>query len=307
MNLLDMNNISSSFGIKTIEFKTLSERAILIITSGEDKFILKEKGTLEQIKREIKLLKHLQYHFIHTQTPIMNDSGEYTVCYKNKNYCIYNYLEGLTFHAEESLLNPSVPKLLGETIAHLNQAMKTIRFSNEFPNNDIFLSVYSFAVDEIVKVDASEHLITIYQQLKEDIKAVLSTLPKQVIHRDAHIHNIVIKDDTLVGLIDFDLAEVNVNIFDICYCSTSILSEVFSNETQRLNWLSFVGDLIANYNQHNSLSMIEKRGIWYVMLCIQSVFMAYFSKNKDIFKSNKEMFLWIYENKSNLERKYLIS
>lgn len=46
-----------------------------------------------------------------------------------------------------------------------------------------------------------------------------------------------------MGVIDFEIAEVNVNIFDLCYCLTSVLSEVFINNNMRHNWIIFVGEI----------------------------------------------------------------
>ncbi|MGN7399976.1 phosphotransferase [Cytobacillus praedii] len=62
-------------------------------------------------------------------------------------------------------------------------------------------------------------------------------MPKQLIHRDTHIDNIILSEDILLGVIDFEIAEVNVNIFDLCYCLTSVLNEVFINNNMRHNWI----------------------------------------------------------------------
>lgn len=305
MELENIINISTNWGINTKDYKRLSERATLIISNDEEKFIIKKKVSLTQFESEFKLLKHLKDNRVQTQFPIADKLGNWIFSYNGDYYCIYNYLDGETFSAYESLQNPIAPKLLGRSIAILNKSMNSINFVNEFPNKDLFHMVYGFAVKEIEKLDSSEKLLKIYQQLKEETKTVVHSLQKQLVHRDSHIHNIVFKDEILSGVIDFDLAEVNVNIFDICYCSTSVLSEVFFKEKLRDNWINFVGDLINEYNQYNSLSTRELQSIWYVMLCIQTIFMAYFINNKEIYEMNKEMFLWIYENKINLENSIL--
>ncbi len=305
MEILKINEISSGYGIKIKDFKSLSERATLIVNHSEEKLILKKKGSLEQINSELKLLTHLQSNNIVTQMPIINTQGEYFSAFQNDYYCIYNYLDGNTFSAVESLQNPLVPKLIGETIAKLNNGLKTIDFVEEFPHKDLYQMVYGFAVRQIEEVDQSDHLVNIYKELQDDIRTAISSLPKQIVHRDAHIHNMVYKNGVVTGVIDFEIVEVNVSIFDISYCSTSVLSEVFSDEKLRESWLTFVGELVTCYNQYNSLSAIEVQSIWYVMLCIQSVFMAYFSNNKDIYEINKSMFLWIYENRNNLESSLL--
>ncbi|QOK30101.1 phosphotransferase (plasmid) [Cytobacillus oceanisediminis] len=307
MELLDIKNISSSWGIEISNFKKLSERATLVFTTDEEKFIIKRKDNLEHFNSELKLIGLLRSKNFFTQFPLYNKQGELSVPYQNSNFAIYNYLEGSTFGAEESLLNPKIPNLLGETIANLNKIMASADFLREFPSKDLYQLVYGFAVKEIIKVDPSEELQNVYQQVEEEIKNLVNILPKQLIHRDAHIHNIIFDNNSLSGVIDYEIVEVNVNIFDICYCSTSILSEVFTNEKLRGMWINFVANLVCTYNQVNPLSDSEKGSIWHVMLCIQSIFMAYFSSNEDIYKINKAMFQWIYENRNNLERKILLN
>lgn len=301
MELFDIKNIAYGWGIDVKDFKSLSERATLITSVDHEKFILKKKGCAEQFERELKLLKHLRNNKFPTQFPLYNKIGNFNVSYQNANYCIYNYLYGETFSAAETLQDSNIPKLLGETIANLNKTMDSINFTRDFPQKDLYHMVYGYAVNEIVNTGCSEKLLNVFQQLEVDIKTVVRSLPKQLIHRDSHIHNIIFRDGTLMGVIDFEIAEVNVNIFDICYCSTSVLSEVFLNKNIRHHWINFVGKLVSGYHSYYSLLICEIKSIWYVMLCIQTIFMSYFVNNKDMYEINKEMFLWIYENRIYIE------
>ncbi|WP_256816640.1 phosphotransferase enzyme family protein [Cytobacillus sp. Bac17] len=303
MEFFDFKNISSSWGIEINNFKKLSERATLIITNDDEKFIIKRKNNLEQFNSELKLIGLLRNNNFLTQFPLYNKHGDFSLSYQESNYSIYTYLEGSTFGAEESLRNPLIPKLLGETIADLNKIMESVDFLSEYPIKDLYQGVYGFALNEIIKVDPSEELQNAYQQLEEDIKNLVNILPKQLVHRDAHIHNIIFKNNSLSGVIDYEIVEVNVRIFDLCYCSTSVLSEVFTKEELRGMWIDFVGNLVASYNKVNPLSANEKESIWYVMLCIQTIFMAYFSSNEDIYKINKAMFQWVFENRNHIESK----
>ncbi|WP_433747756.1 phosphotransferase enzyme family protein [Falsibacillus pallidus] len=307
MDYVDIKNISSSWGIEINNHKKLSERATLIITNNNEKFIIKRKDNSENFNSELKLIGLLRNNNLLTHYPLYNKHGEFSVTYKDSNYSIYNYLEGSTFEAEESLRNPIIPNLLGETIANLNKIMRSADFLNEYPFKDLYKMVYDFAINEISKVDPSQELQNLYHDLEEDIKNRVEILPKQLVHRDAHIHNVIFNNNHLSGVIDYEIVEVNVNIFDLCYCSTSVLSEVFSKEELRKRWIDFVGDLVAKYNEINPLSHKEKESIWYVMLCIQTIFMAYFSSNADIYKINKAMFQWIFENKSNIEGQFLLN
>ncbi|PGS19214.1 aminoglycoside phosphotransferase, partial [Bacillus thuringiensis] len=43
------------------------------------------------------------------------------------------------------------------------------------------------------------------------------------------------------------------------------------------------------------------KAIWYVMLSIQIIFIAYFVQLPDLLKLNEEMFFWIFANKEDIE------
>ncbi|MBU9723317.1 MULTISPECIES: phosphotransferase enzyme family protein [Bacillaceae] len=305
MELVNIRDISSNWGIEVKEAKRLSDRATLIVSMNDEKYILKKKESLGQLKREAKLLDHLKDNRLLTQKLVYNKFDSLFVYYGNEIYCIYNYLYGETASAREALQYPMIPKLLGKTIAEQNKAMASIKFADDFPQKDLYHMVYGHAINNIVKVDNCKKLIKIFHLLREDINEVVQSLNKQLIHRDSHMHNIVFKDGLLVGVIDFDISEVNVKLFDICYCSTSVLSEVFLEENLRSSWVRFVGDLVTEYHLHNPLSISERNSIWYVMLCIQTIFMSYFINHKDLYQINKEMFLWIYENRSNIDNMVL--
>ncbi|MCM2676315.1 phosphotransferase enzyme family protein [Alkalicoccobacillus plakortidis] len=300
MRLVEIQNITSSYNMKVRNVEALSERATLVSTEENEKFVLKRKQSLKTSESEYKLLKHLNRNNFRAQVPIANQSDESVVTYQNNYYVLYPYISGETFSSTESINNPIVPKLLGSTIASLHDAMSSVSYATDFPTKDLYQIVYGFALKEIEKVDDSEILLSIYQQLEREIKIISDTLPKQLIHRDAHIHNLLFKANQFRGMIDFDLVECNVRILDLCYCATSVLSEVFYQNHLREKWVRFVGELVAEYHQHNPLTPREKSSIWCVMLCIQSIFMAFFSRDQELYTMNKEMFLWIYENRSQL-------
>jgi Ser/Thr protein kinase RdoA (MazF antagonist) len=303
---LEVQALCEEWGIGFKESKKLSDRATLLITNTEEKYVLKKKGSIEVTQNELKLLNYLSDSRVPVHLPIVN--GKSPIIRINDDiYCVYNYLNGQTYNALECLSNPSVPILLGETIAWLHRAMRDSPYGDTFKNKDLYKMVYGFSVKEISKVDGDKKLTDIYQKIETVIQDLSKKLPKQLIHRDAHIFNIIFNDNRLSGIIDFEIAEVNVRIFDICYCCTSILNEVFNNEDLRKLWIEFVGKLVHNYNINNPLDDAEKKSIWYVMLSIQSIFMAFFINDLSLYNINKEMLIWIFDNKEQIENSILYS
>jgi len=300
---LKVSEIVSNWDLAVVDLHTISNKVSIFSNVDGKKYVIKQKANLELIVREHELLKHLDSNSVKVQRPLINKSGEDFCEYKGQYFSIYEYFEGDTITPKECLQNVHFPQLLGDTIASLHKAMEKFKAENEFTKRNLY-TVYCWATNVINNGKKVNKLNTIFQELEEKIKNISETLPKQLIHRDAHTTNFITKKNELVGVIDFEIAEENVRVFDVCYCATSILSEVFSDHDLRQEWISFVGKLCCSYNSINQLSENEVSSIWYTMLCIQTIFMAYFIEYPDIFDVNKEMFLWIYENRASIEKIY---
>ncbi|MCI4139517.1 aminoglycoside phosphotransferase, partial [Bacillus vallismortis] len=66
-------------------------------------------------------------------------------------------------------------------------------------------------------------------------------------------------------------------------------------------WLHIVSKVFEGYYKQNDLTKEELKAIWYVMLSIQIIFIAYFVQLPDSLKLNEEMFFWILANKETIE------
>ena len=87
----------------------------------------------------------------------------------------------------------------------------------------------------------------------EKFGAKYDDFPKQIIHRDINPSNLLFDNGKFSGFLDFDLSEINIRVFDICYFATSILSECFTDaDIDKSIWLeilekrSFVLNISAN-------------------------------------------------------------
>lgn len=298
---MSLAEIALLWELEIKEAKKLSDSATLLITNKENKYVLKKKRDLATTENELRLLDYLNDINIPVHLPIARNNGSYIYSVKDEIYCIYNYLNGGTFSALDCLQTEAAPILIGKTIAMLHQGMKNAPNANRFNKKDLYKDVYGFAIKEIETSDCDHNLSAIWNNIESSIKSISTKLPIQLIHRDSHIFNIIYSQNQLSGVIDFEIAEVNVRLFDICYCSTSILNEIFKKEDLRQLWISFVVKLVYNYNLYNQLDDVEIKSIWYLMLSIQTIFMAYFINDSDLYNTNKEMFIWLYEHKELIE------
>lgn len=301
MSIWEVNDITAHWGLHVKEYTELSESTYMLNTIHNEKYILKKKDSKEVMERELKLLRHLKADRVPTLYPLLNRSGEMLVSHQGNYYVVYNFLDGKPFSPKEIMNHSAVPGLLGETIAELHKSLATLEAPEYLPKRDLYQVLSDWAVKEIHKHDSGNQVLTcIFNELKGELKNKIGHLPVQIIHRDAHLYNLIYKDNKLSGIIDFDIAEVNVRIFDLCYCCTSILSENYLQEHLREKWILFAQELIANYHAKNPLNETELESIWLIMLSIQAIFMAFFIGNDPVYLINRNMFIWLYENKGAL-------
>lgn len=205
-------------------------------------------------------------------------------------FVIINRIKGKQLKCEDVFTDTSIAYTIGINIAKLHNKLKAF-------NNTDFKQVNIFN-DCVESIDKIQNLT---QEFIEDYKntfgKIINQLPTQLIHRDINPSNMIFDNGEFKGFIDFDLTEVNVGIFDICYCATAILSECFSKPNVDINkWLEILDNLVAGYDSINKLSDSEKQAIPYVIYSIQIICISYFSKYDkyvDLTDINTKMLKWL--------------
>lgn len=193
---------------------------------------------------------------------------------------------------DDVLADTSLAYIIGENIAKLHKALKG--FDEEGYTQ---VNIYDNSVNALPKlkngIDLSAKFICDYEIVFGEI---FDKLPKQIIHRDINPSNMIFDGGEFNGFIDFDLSEVNIRIFDICYCATSILSECFNGSVSKTKWLEILNNLINGYNSIEPLSEYEQQAIPYVIYSIQIICIAYFTqydKYEALAKTNIAMLKWM--------------
>ncbi|KFM98597.1 aminoglycoside phosphotransferase [Bacillus clarus] len=284
-----------------IKAKSIGQKVIKI-TSNKQNYILKEKGSIKQLLAEIHTVEQLYKKDIEVQKLVKTRNSESYVVYKDKYYCMYEYIDGSVVEVKRVERLRELGDTIGNKIAKLHQALYSINHVDELIKCDLYKVVYEWAMPILEKNEqVHPEVIQKMYQLQKNLKEHITSLPKQIIHRDIHLSNLIFNDNEFQGFIDFELLEGNVRIFDLCYCFTSMLSELFTDDTLRRNWLHIVRNIFEGYYKQNALIREEFQAIWYVMLSIQIIFITYFVHSADLLKLNEEMFLWIFANKEAIE------
>ncbi|WP_439876348.1 phosphotransferase enzyme family protein [Bacillus mycoides] len=265
-------------------------------------YILKEKGSIKQFLLELNVLEQLDEKGVKVQKLVKTRNDERYVFYKEKYYCLYKYIDGSVLEIKDTEKLKELGSTIGEEIANLHQALNSVNSAKELIKRDLYNVVYEWALPILEKNESvHRNVIQKMDQIRTALKDTAHSLPKQIIHRDMHLSNVIFHDNEFQGFIDFELLESNVRVFDLCYCCTSILSELFSDETVGGKWLHIVSKIFEGYYKQSILTREELQSIWYVMLSIQVIFITYFVQLPNLLKLNEEMFFWIFENKEDIE------
>lgn len=189
----------------------------------------------------------------------------------------------------------SIALTIGENIAKLHNKLK-------FYDIDDFeqVNIYDDCINNLNEVKKVANLSNeLCEKYKNEFGKLINKLPTQLIHRDINPSNMIFDEKEFKGFVDFDLTEVNVRIFDICYCATAILSECFNNQINFKVWQKILNNLIKGYNRIDKLSEYEIEAIPYVIYSIEIICIAYFSKYdkfEELTERNISMLKWLIEN-----------
>lgn len=257
-----------------------------------DNYVIKFSANYGSIKNSISITNSLAKSNLPVAEIIKTIEG--SDCLQNGElyFVVTKRIKGSQLKCEYIFKNTDIAYQIGSNIAKLHNSLKTFDESN-YKQAGILSDVKS----ALPKVQNS---VNLNDDFLKNFSIVYDKLPMQIIHRDINPSNMIFDDGEFKGFIDFDLIEVNIRIFDICYCATAILSECFNNsDIDKSKWLEIFDNLVNGYERIMPLSEYEKQALPYVIYSIQIICIAYFSqfdKFDNLTKINIDMLKWIINN-----------
>ena len=261
---------------------------------GED-YVLKFTANLGKLKSHMAISKALENIGLTAAVPVKTTDGQEYITEGDLYYCLTKRLQGKQLKVcdiyEEDYADKA--RLVGELLGQLSLALSKVDAVLEEPN--LYESVVNYAIPKVKgKVNIPEGILAGYV---EEFATLYPVLTKQVIHRDLNPGNLILAEGGW-GVIDFELSEKNVRIFDPCYAATAILSETFEagKEEKLQKWLTIFRNILCGYDTVVKLSEEEKKAIPYVVLSNQLLALAWFEgqeKFKELYETNKQMTEWL--------------
>ncbi len=194
----------------------------------------------------------------------------------------------------------------GKSIARLHKALREVQ-SEVLPDEvNLYQTISEWALPNVRQQNVQWSMGLdegFFKDYTDTFGELFDKLPKQLIHRDPNPGNILFCDDEVSGFVDFDLSEVNVRLWDACYCATGILSEAGEEAYER--WFDILGGILHGYDSESRLTQEEKQAVFYVICSIEMICVAYFGSQEEyrqLAKTSRGMLLYIANNKEKIQQ-----
>jgi Ser/Thr protein kinase RdoA (MazF antagonist) len=258
-------------------------------------YILKYTANLGKLQKHIQVSKALDSIGLLAAVPVPTAEGAEYIQDGELYFYLTRRLPG----------KPMVPhrfrgadaRFVGEILGQLHLALCQIE--DCVSDADLLATVRDWALP------AAKTVLSLSEDFCREFLGTLEILypqlPRQIIHRDPNPGNILCAEEKW-GFIDFDLAERNARIYDLCYAATAVLSETFAES--RDSWLAIYRDMICGYDNVAHLTQAERKAIPYILLANQFVCVAWFSQQEkyaEIFETNKKMTAWLLHKMEKLK------
>lgn len=243
---------------KLISLKGISEGISnsnfnLITTKGKFILTIYEHIDARKLSDILSLQQHLNYSGIVCAAAIKNLQGNLFDSLAGKPASILQKLDG-SIHFP---ITNNLCKQVGKTIAQFHLVAEGYNFNIVNSRGSKWISDISTKLMEHLP-DPDQELI--HEEL--DFLSQYSTLalPSGAIHADLFPDNVLVQDDLIVGIIDFDLACVENYLFDICICINAWCSKD-NGQLDRFR----MRDLLSAYSSVRALSREENLAIPFML------------------------------------------
>ena len=261
-----------------------------------DKYALKLSTSLGKLKNHIKISEALEKEGLLAATPVKTHSGEKYVQYGQLYCCLTKRIQGQQILPQNLFKEDAKAdaRFIGEIVGHLSKALSEVDIVVD--DAKMYESVVNWAMPILQKANTISNAVR--KKYITEFADLYGKLPQQIIHRNLCPSNIIIEGGKW-GIIEFELSERNVRIFDPCYAATGILSESYAEGDGFAKWIEIYKEIMYGYDTVAKLSDDERKAIPYVVLSNQFLATAWFSeqeKYKDVYEVNKLMTKSIVEN-----------
>jgi Ser/Thr protein kinase RdoA (MazF antagonist) len=267
-----------------------------------DKYILKTGNKINQLKNNLTLIEALNDQGIPVAKVIKTVNGLDYVIDNNEYYFLSEKINGEHITDIYDGNHKDLSLMIGKVIANLHMAFRECQ--NKIPcyDNDFYCEIVGWVSQTFQEKNITLVSQEILNNCISELKELYPKLPRQLIHRDIHMENLLFENNILTGYIDFDLSQINARIFDLCYMTLSFLIDNVNNEEKSLKWFEILHYIVKGYNSIIPLTADEQNAIPIMMIAIEMLFVAYFTNQNDEVCADGSaiMLIWLWENRDKV-------
>lgn len=251
------------------------------------KFVLKRNHSTDELMRNHQMSELLAAQGIPIATYVPTKAGQITS--PDGLYSLSVKLPGACISIYEQ---PELAPVLGRALAHLHQALKTIESEVTLCYDNDLISEWNDYIKPGLNGAVSDDLIAF---VETRFLALYPKLPRQIIHRDAHLQNMLFYRGQLSGWFDFDLSRRDVRLFDLVYMMSSFQPTALSRIE---DWKIICQAILSGYEEVQSLSAAEHEALVVLMLVNGLLFVSFWGYENNLPKRHESIDLveWIWSN-----------
>ena len=250
-----------------------------------ERYILKYNPNPNQLASSIRIAGLLVAEGIPVAEYLKTTDGQWTT--PDGTYCVMRIINGK--HVD--LFRDDMAFELGQGLACLHLALANIEAELNCRDNDLCEEWEDYIKPSLVNI--SDEITSI---VEERLLSVYKSLPRQPIHRDVHLQNILFDNGCISGWIDFDLTRRDVRIFDLAYLLSGLLEGKTNDHSAVERWKAIYDNLLSGYGACISITNDEREALPIMIIAIHLLFVAFYNKNGNIEGRNKVIHQaeWVY-------------
>lgn len=295
------SGLLAAWGLEGAVVERVTDRVHFVASPTGDRYTLKHGHDVASVRAQVRLLATLPalgYHLVPHFVPDV--AGEAVVEREGRAHTLHPRIAGRNVGDHFGASGALFCGQYGREIARLHLALARHQSPALFPRRDIFANALAYDTGGMGDVlDASSlACVAEAQSWLEEMRAIWSTIPQQLIHRDTHPSNMLFDGDRFAGFLDFELVGIGPRLVDPCYCATSLLVAAYPDPRKLARWPALEAALLAGYESIRPLAAAERESVRAMMVAIQIVFVGYFVRlgMARPARDNAGALCWLWEN-----------
>lgn len=295
---IEDNQILTNWGIINEAVKQVYSSAWEI----GDQYILKTGRNFTWLNSNLSLIKVLADYNIPVASIIKTIDGEDSITKDDTYYFLSKKIKGDHIKDIYGDDYKELALLIGQVISKLHIGFQKCQKILPCRDNDFYKEITGWVLNTIKDKEVNTIPKHILNECISELEIVYPKLPRQLIHRDIHLNNMLFENKVLTGYIDFDLSQIDARIFDLCYMALGLLIDNINDEDKTRKWFEILHNIIEGYNMNIPLTKEEKKAMPIMMIAIEALFVAYFTNenNEACAGGAAEMFIWLWKNRQKI-------